>query len=95
MSKVMLITSISMNTWSNDKSNGVRQLYVGRRLVFYILCIKFLRKLDKKLDSRQKNSCNCKIFLITCEVKIYINKITGSQRGYAKTSLGLATLPVI
>jgi hypothetical protein len=78
-----------------DNQGGVRQFYVGRRLVFLILFMKFLQELDDKLDSRQKSSWNCKLLFITCGVEMYMNKITGSQRGYAKTSFGLATLPVI
>jgi len=78
-----------------DNQDGVRQFYVGRRLVFLILFMKFLQKLDKKLDTRQYSSWNYRLFFITCGVKIYINRIAGSQRGYAKTSFGLATLPAI
>lgn len=45
---------VSIRQYSQtDKQCGVRQLYVGRRLVFFILFIKFLKKLDKKLDARQ------------------------------------------
>jgi hypothetical protein len=57
--------------------------------------MKFLQKLDNKLDARQQSSWNCRLFFITCGVKIYINKIAGSRRGYVKTSFGLATLPAI
>ena len=57
--------------------------------------MKFLQKLDKKLDTRQYSSWNYRLFFITCGVKIYINKIAGSQRGYANTTFGLATLPAI
>lgn len=78
-----------------DNQDGVRQFYVGRRLVFLILLMKFLQKLDKKLDSRQQSSWNCKLLFITCGVKMYINKIAGSIRGYYRNTLGLATLPAI
>ena len=78
-----------------DNQDGVRQFYVGRRLVFLILLMKFLQKLDKKLDSRQQSSWNCKLLFITCGVKMYMNKIAGSFRGYYRNTLGLATLPAI
>lgn len=75
-----------------DNQDGVRQFYVGRRLVFLILFIKFLQKLDKKLDSRQQSSWNCRLFFITCGVEIYINKIAGSHSKQLMLETGLASV---
>ena len=75
-----------------DNQDGVRQLYVGRRLVFFLLTIKFLEKLDKKLDARQYSSWNCRLFFITCGVEIYINKIAGSLYKQLRLETGLASV---
>ena len=75
-----------------DNQDGVRQFYVGRRLVFLILFMKFLQKLDDKLDSRQKSSWNCKLLFITCGVKMYMNKITGSLDKQLMLEIGLASV---
>jgi hypothetical protein len=75
-----------------DNQDGVRQFYVGRRLVFLILFMKFLQKLDKKLDSRQQSSCNCRLFFITCGVKMYMNKIAGSLYKQLMLVTGLASV---
>jgi hypothetical protein len=75
-----------------DNQDGVRQFYVGRRLVFLILFIKFLQKLDKKLDSRQQSSWNCRLFFITCGVEMYMNKIAGSLCKQLMLEIGLASV---
>lgn len=54
--------------------------------------MKFLQKLDKKLDSRQQSSWNCKLLFITCGVEIYMNKIAGSLYKQLMLETGLASV---